>query len=702
MASNGGITPTVEQSRIVAAASALDRGDSLKVVAYAGAAKTSTCVLIAAANPSRRYYYGAFNAKIAREASGRFPANVTSSTVHAIARRSLDLPTSRIDKRRLNGIVVGEFVKALALGSMTGRMRLLVARTLGAFVISADRVVGTSHVWSAASTMALSVTSPDGGQIERQTIACCEQIWKRYLDWRNNEVLVPHDVYLKLFECDDALVRAAFGGFHTAFLDEAQDANPVMRSIFELCGCAIVAVGDPMQSIYLFRGARNALALLPGETFELSQSFRFGETIAGAAWAVLQSLPEGAPTVRLRGNGDGGKVVFDRPCRVTLCRTNAGVVRRALLAAGANRSVHVIGGVEELIREIKSAVALYQNRPHEVVADSMRGFQTWAEFKAYAEESMDVGFERLIAMVASGEAANVGLLESRCVENEASADVVVGTAHKAKGLEWDDVALSDDFPDKATLVRRWEKVTAPGARDEEAAQSVLQEWHLVYVALTRAKLVVSLAGPLRDFLYGMEILRPIAMPAAVPVVGDVAVAPSSTASVPAASVCETFGGFGRAPQPRIGFVSRQDLAPHEVDRHLSAMKALGCVVSFTADRFAVASERRAQLSGHVLVVPSLVPHLGRDMAEVVRSAALCRSFGMGIASLAEGFEIHASEIEGFPPFVAASRAAVTVQRIREVVSRPLAPPVSLAAGEAVVVSLQGPSSPYTRSVAGFA
>lgn len=51
---------------------------ALKVVAFAGAGKTSTLRAYAQARPEQRILYLAFNRAIAREATGRFTSNVTS------------------------------------------------------------------------------------------------------------------------------------------------------------------------------------------------------------------------------------------------------------------------------------------------------------------------------------------------------------------------------------------------------------------------------------------------------------------------------------------------------------------------------------------------------------------------------------------------------------------------------------------------
>jgi ATP-dependent exoDNAse (exonuclease V) beta subunit len=67
---------------------------------------------------------------------------------------------------------------------------------------------------------------------------------------------------------------------------------------------------------------------------------------------------------------------------------------------------------------------------------------------------------------------------------EASADVVVSTAHRAKGREWDTVQIGNDFPRPGEINPKTGEER--GVTDEEA--------RLIYVAVTRAKLHLDTYG----------------------------------------------------------------------------------------------------------------------------------------------------------------------------------------------------------------
>jgi hypothetical protein len=74
--------PTDEQNIIVDAS--VNTKDNLRLIAYAGAAKTSTLDLIAKANPSSRSSTSSFNKANADEAKKRLPGNVEPRTFNSI------------------------------------------------------------------------------------------------------------------------------------------------------------------------------------------------------------------------------------------------------------------------------------------------------------------------------------------------------------------------------------------------------------------------------------------------------------------------------------------------------------------------------------------------------------------------------------------------------------------------------------------
>ena len=82
------LIPTKEQEAIILATS---KGEDLVVEAKAGAAKTSTLVMIANTLHKKGLtgMYLAFNKAIATDAKGKFPASVDCRTIHSLAYSNL-------------------------------------------------------------------------------------------------------------------------------------------------------------------------------------------------------------------------------------------------------------------------------------------------------------------------------------------------------------------------------------------------------------------------------------------------------------------------------------------------------------------------------------------------------------------------------------------------------------------------------------
>ena len=91
-----------------------------------------------------------------------------------------------------------------------------------------------------------------------------------------------HDCYLKVWQLSKPDLKAA-----VILFDEAQDSNPLLLDIVLQQKSQIILVGDPHQSIYSFRGTINALEVVDIPEYQLTQSFRYGKSIADLANRIL-------------------------------------------------------------------------------------------------------------------------------------------------------------------------------------------------------------------------------------------------------------------------------------------------------------------------------------------------------------------------------------------------------------------------------
>jgi hypothetical protein len=470
--------PTAEQSEALAL---FARGESMVIEAGAGTGKTSTLKLLAEST-TRTGQYIAFNKAIVDESAAKFPANVACNTAHSLAFRAVGktyshrMNTGRQTSTQIAAIlridpvtvtVAGVERKTLAAGFLAGRVMQAVSR----FCQSADDEPTRRHF-----PYIDGIDLPDDNghrtfanndEVAARMMPAVQRAWAD-LQNREGALRFGHDHYLKLWQLSGPKINAEF-----ILFDEAQDANPVMAAIVAAQTHAqVVYVGDSQQAIYEFTGAVNALQNIDSEhRVFLTQSFRFGEAIAAAANEVLAKLDA---DLRLIGTDTIDSVVglMDREDAV-LCRTNALAVETVLNFQENGRRPFLVGGGLEVIRFAKGARDLMAqgHTDHPELAC----FGSWEDVERYVQDDAQGGDLKLMVSLVNKFGIPTILAALDSMPAEADADVVVSTAHKAKGREWDRVRIGADFPVEADKV-------GPA------------ELRLIYVAVTRAKLALDMSS----------------------------------------------------------------------------------------------------------------------------------------------------------------------------------------------------------------
>lgn len=482
--------PTDEQHEIHEAGAALRPGESLKVIAFAGAGKTTTLKGVASARIDRGIYL-AFNKAIATEASAKLAmTKCSASTMHSLAYQTVKEligSPAQVNARTIQDTgVLRRFRVPTVKGWNDYRISLAVGRTLTAFANSADQEFMIDH---AREALISSVGDPDmlrapdkkakaKEALDRLTQPLVEMasfVWQDLIE----NCRMSHDMYLKVLDLDEDLRREAFRGYKYLMIDEAQDINPVQRSIIEKAGVPLIAVGDPYQQIYSWRGAENALALLPGKSLYLTQSFRFGENIAEVARHILAIRPDGGPEQRLEGAG-GRLGKWDGAKAAIICRTNMGVLDEAMRVAAAGRSFHV-DNLDSLMTDILSAQALHDGDLRNVKSEALKSFDNWEELKLEVQAG-DNTLQRLHDIV---ERDQVGMTQDINRANKPSSkgvDIALCTAHRSKGLEFPAVMLGGDWKDVEKMAKRTEGAKRLSEKDQTLA---IEEYNALYVAATR-------------------------------------------------------------------------------------------------------------------------------------------------------------------------------------------------------------------------
>jgi DNA helicase-2/ATP-dependent DNA helicase PcrA len=276
--------------------------------------------------------------------------------------------------------------------------------------------------------------------------------------------------------------RLNVGKFDVVFVDEAQDLNTAQIAMVLSAvkvGGRIIAVGDPAQSIYQFRGADsdaipNFIEKLGAKSLPLSVTYRCPKSVVELAQQVVSDI-EAAPNAP---QGVVEEVLTEellklvKPGDFVLSRTNAPLIKHCLKLLRAGVPANIQG------RDIGSNLLYFIKKSKA---------KTINTFIDYVNEWRQIEVKRLLS---EKKDTTIAIDKSECLLNlcegtltikdlketierlfsdvDDAAKVVFSTTHKAKGLERDRVfVLAGTY--------RY----GPGVEGEEA--------NLWYVAITRAK-----------------------------------------------------------------------------------------------------------------------------------------------------------------------------------------------------------------------
>jgi superfamily I DNA/RNA helicase len=168
------------------------------------------------------------------------------------------------------------------------------------------------------------------------------------------------------------------------------------------------------------------------------------------------------------------------PFNAILCRTNAGVVEVAIREHEANRRVAVIitGGLDSLRKFAEAADELQSGQRTGFPA--LAAFKSWEEVTAYVEDEEGADLRPMVKLITrNGTGVIYDVCRKSARVDPRDADVVVVTAHKSKGLEWDRVLIHNDFQ-------------PPKENEDGTPGEVRQDdLRLAYVAVTRARLFLD-------------------------------------------------------------------------------------------------------------------------------------------------------------------------------------------------------------------
>ena len=255
-------------------------------------------------------------------------------------------------------------------------------------------------------------------------------------------------------------------------------------------GGRLIAVGDPHQAIYGFRGADSEAMGRIKEEFDcqelpLSVSYRCPQAVVRAAQEFVEGIEtfDGAPEGKVE-NLSKFPPLEDFTNRDTiLCRNTAPLVETAFHLIRNKKPCKILGrdigvGLENLIKKMRAKdvdglidkLMAYQNR--EIAQHVSKGREDKAQAVGDKVETLMV----LIDNLDEDNRTIEGLVASiqNLFTDNGKGMLTLSTIHKAKGLEWPKVYIlgRHDFMPSKWARKAWQKQ---------------QEYNLIYVAYTRSQ-----------------------------------------------------------------------------------------------------------------------------------------------------------------------------------------------------------------------
>lgn len=436
------MTPTDEQTHILS----LARGtDNLMITALAGTGKTTTLEMVDKAVTTKPALYLVFNKANAKDAEKRMQSTTTVRTFNSLGHRiwaascgknlSLDpKKTAEILRSLINESpksAQGEIWNSFwSVVQAVGTAKALGYVPEGAFT-HARHLISRHDFHRALDEDPDDLTSSLIDEVLTRSIRAA---YAGSIDY-NDQIYMP----------------ALFGGIYPKFplvlVDEAQDLSPVNHAMLsKLAKNRIIAVGDPYQSIYGFRGAMQSGMKKLQSTFslapaDLSVSFRCPRAIVEAArWRVphFKWINEGGHVEGL-SRLQPASIPADA---VVICRNNAPLISMAMGLLGAGRSVSVSGSDigPKLIGIMKRLGDDSMSR-----TQLMSAIAEWEAEKLARESKSAPDLAACMRVFANNASTLSGAVSYAEHLFSAKGSIRLMTGHKSKGLEFDCVYHLDPF-----------------------------------------------------------------------------------------------------------------------------------------------------------------------------------------------------------------------------------------------------------------
>lgn len=469
--------------------------ESAIVTAVAGAGKTTTLVQMFRRLPQNlSILMLAFNKTIADELKSRVPGYVQAATFHSIGYSAWNKYAGKkvqIDANKVKGIM-REFLSPrdnAIYGSFVLKMiSLAKAAGMGAIVenVESEWVKLSQH---------FDVTPDTEDANIQYGIELARQILKRSISEAREIIDFDDMLFMPLIE------NVAFPKYDIVCIDEAQDTNGVQRALLKRMlvqpSGRLIAVGDPKQAIYGFRGAdSSAMARIKQEfaciDLPLTVSYRCPQAVVRHAQSIVpyieahESAPEGLVAYNPGNVDDSGKFVGQsfRAKDAIICRNTAPLVSLAYNLIGKRIGCQILG--RDISKGLTDLIEKMNAKGIDALIEKLAEWERREVDKLVAKDQTDKAegirdkvscINICISALPETERTVPALINSinRLFSDKDQGVLTLCTVHKAKGLEWERVYIldADCYMPSKWARQAWQKE---------------QEENLMYVAYTRAKL----------------------------------------------------------------------------------------------------------------------------------------------------------------------------------------------------------------------
>jgi len=456
-------SPTPEQISILA--NIKDTNDNLLINSLAGTGKTTTLELIQEVLGSIPVLYLCFNKRVAKEAKEKFPSTTEVRTFNSLGHRiwaqacasNLTVNGKKTQENLASFVKEAPKTTQAPLWDCFWDVVNAVARAKALGYVPEGKFPNAKRLITQEDFYASLEQEPDDlvkDLIDEALLTSITQAYKGHIDF-NDQIYMP------------ALFGGTYPNFPVVKVDETQDLNPTNHAMLhQLVKHRVVAVGDPWQSIYAFRGA------LQGGMASLKERFKMVEmdlTISHRCpQAVVEAVRWRVPHFKWIKEGGHVEVIKKLPQSAIpddaaiICRNNAPLFKLALRLLRAKRSVSVAGSdlgprVVGIMRKLGS-----EDMRREALFSAI---QDWRAEKMEKKSTVasDIA-DCMIVFSSFGQTLGQAISYAEHLFKQ-QGTIQLLTGHKAKGLEYDTVYHLD-----------------PWLIGEEE-----QELNLRYVIATRAK-----------------------------------------------------------------------------------------------------------------------------------------------------------------------------------------------------------------------